>query len=125
MHEDCVSDNFDAKRRNFFGERSRRRASIRLVLVAMPRTGHATVNDAAFAQGSVLMLTDIRDSGNFSVVAKHSDAFSRKRNNGRGIFRNTGNFADFHKTLYGGCRFSCVDLSFLERRRQMQKDDTR
>src|SRR5262245_21906161 len=54
--------------RDFLCERRRRLPGVREVLVAVPGTSHASVDDFAFAEGAVLVLAYIGDSGDLAVV---------------------------------------------------------
>src|SRR5712671_4075677 len=60
------------------GERWRRAAIGEPVLIAMPGTGDAAVDDAAFANRTILMGTKIAERPDLGTVAKHGDALATR-----------------------------------------------
>src|SRR6516165_7675095 len=74
MHVHLGPDHERAVRRDFFSERRRRRTGIGQVLVTMPRTSDAPVDYLSFAERPVLMLTNIGNRGDLSVVAEDGDS---------------------------------------------------
>src|SRR5947207_15388626 len=65
-----------------------RRACFRLVLVAVPWTGDAAKNNFAFAERAVLVLADVRDSGDFPIVFENRHAFTGEADDARTVFGN-------------------------------------
>src|SRR5580704_12346205 len=64
------------------GERRRRAAVLEPILEAVPRTSHAAVDDAAFADRAVLVGAQVGQCTDPSSVAKNRDALAaRGRNN--------------------------------------------
>src|ERR1044071_1045895 len=47
------------ERRNLLGKRRRRCTRVWQILVTVPRTGNAAVDDPAFAEGTILVLADV------------------------------------------------------------------
>src|ERR1043166_28660 len=86
----------------------------------MPGTGHAPVDDAAFAQRAVLMFADVRDRRHASVIAKHRDALAAKRNDSRSFFGNSLHFTDFDEAVLQRPETHLVDPALLRTREQMQ-----
>ena len=59
---------------HFFFEGRRRAAIVRQVLIAVPGTGDAAVDDAALAQRPTLMAAHIRYGGDLVAIAEDGDA---------------------------------------------------
>ena len=74
-------------------ERRRRRAGFRQILVAVPGAGNAAEHNFPFAKRSILVLTDIGDGGDFSVIFKNRHPLACQTNNARAIFGNIRNRA--------------------------------
>src|SRR5207237_5190867 len=73
------------------GERRRRAAVGEPVLVAMPRAGHAAVDDAAFAERTVLMGAEVGQRADLLAVAEHGDALAvRRRHDARALVGDRG-----------------------------------
>jgi hypothetical protein len=62
-----------------FGEWRRCAAVHKSVLIAVPRAGYATVDDAAFAERAVLMRTEVGQSTDVFAVAKDCNALTAGR----------------------------------------------
>src|ERR1041385_6149538 len=71
LHDSTIEP--DAVGREAFGERLRRAAIAEPVLVAVPRAGDAAVDDAAFAERSVLVGAEIGQRADLVAVAEHRD----------------------------------------------------
>src|SRR4051812_32487355 len=69
----------DAIRGEFLGERRRGAAVLQAVLVAVPRASHQPVDDAAFAERSILVCADIGQRANPVTVAEHRNALAIRR----------------------------------------------
>ena len=76
MNENASCHHAHIKRWHFLGKGRRRRTRIGEVLVPMPWAHDASVDDAAFAERAILMLTDVRNRGDLTVVPKDRHAFS-------------------------------------------------
>jgi hypothetical protein len=76
MNEDAAILYAHIECRNFLDERRRRRTGFWQVLVAVPRTGDAPVENLAFTERTVLVLADVRDGADFAVVLENRDAFA-------------------------------------------------
>ena len=61
VNEHTTSLHANIKRRDLFGKRRRRSSRIGQVLIAMPWTGNAAINDAALTERSILVPADIRN----------------------------------------------------------------
>src|SRR6266516_595110 len=71
------------------GERRRRAAVLQPVLVAVPRAGHAAVDDAPLADRPILVGAKIGKRPDLRPVAEHRDAFAvRRRDNAGALVRN-------------------------------------
>src|SRR6266581_3708138 len=99
MHEHPPIFHPDVERRDFLHERRRRRAAVRLVLVAVPRTGDAAENNFAFAERAVLVLADVRDGGDFSIVFENRHALTGEADDARAVFGNVGDGAGVNESL--------------------------
>src|SRR5262245_53337655 len=60
------------------GERRRRAAVLQPVLVAVPRAGHAAVDDAPFADRPILVGAKIGERPDLRAVAEDRDALRRR-----------------------------------------------
>jgi len=65
----------------------------------MPGTGNAAVDDFAFAQWTVLVLTDIGNRRNFAVVLEDSNLLSGNGDNFGAVFWNFLDAAHLHKPV--------------------------
>src|SRR5581483_8682055 len=65
--------------RELFGERGRRAAVLEAILIAVPGTGHAAVDDAALSDRAVLVRAEIGERADLVPVAKNRDALSAGR----------------------------------------------
>src|SRR6266571_153206 len=88
MHEHPAIPHTHIECRNFLDERRRRRAGVRMILVAVPRTSDAAENNFALAERAVLMLADVRDGGNLSVVFENRHAFAGEADDAGAVFGN-------------------------------------
>src|SRR5262245_52079457 len=84
------------ERRHFLHKRWRRCACVWLILVTMPRTSNAAIDNFSFSKRPVLVLTDIRDSGNVSVVFEDCHALAGQADDARTVFRNVDDGARLH-----------------------------
>src|SRR5215470_549774 len=66
------------------GERRRRAAVLQPVLVAVPRAGHAAVDDAPFADRPILVGAKIGECPDLRAVAEDCDAFAIRRRDDSG-----------------------------------------
>src|SRR4051812_15774002 len=66
------------------GERRRRAAVRQPVLIAVPRTGDAAVDDTAFAERTVLMSAQIGNGADLVAVAEDRDALAPRRGDDAG-----------------------------------------
>src|SRR6185503_4721212 len=89
----------DVEGGHFLGERRRRGAGIRPVLVAVPRADDTAVDDAPFAQRTVLMLTNVRDRRDASVVAEHGHALTRETGHVGALLGNLRDTADVDESV--------------------------
>src|SRR5262249_17236774 len=121
MYEHRSFDNLDTKSRDLLLERGRSSPARRLVLIAVPRTSNATVDDAAFSQRSVLMLANIGDGRDLAIVAKNRNPLPRKRYDSRALLGNSIHFADFDKTLVERLMSRPIDPFLTKRRGKMKR----
>src|SRR5436190_18020851 len=70
----------------------------RNVLIPVPGTGDAAVEDFAFAERAILVLAYVRNGGNFAIVLEDGDAFSRQTDDPGAAFWDIGNRARMDKT---------------------------
>src|SRR5690349_3952645 len=70
----------------------------------MPRTSDATINDFSFTQWAVLVLADVRDCGNFTIVFENRDPFAAQAHNARTLFRDVLDGANINETVFGSRR---------------------
>lgn len=108
MNEDTPIFDTDIKGWNFFDKWGRRSACVRSVLIAVPWTGDAAIEDFAFTKGSVLMLADVGYGGDLAVVFEDGDAFPTQANDARAVFRNFGDGTDVDEVGGGVERFGGV-----------------
>ena len=101
---DAVADQAHVEGRNALGERRRRGARLRQVLVSVPRADDAVVDDAPFAQGTVLVLTDVRQGGEPPLVAKHRDTFAGEAGDDCAALRDVVDVAHVHESGALDCR---------------------
>src|SRR5437660_3931662 len=76
--------NSHPKGRELLGEGRRRAAVGEPVLVAVPGTGHAAIDDAPLADRAVLVRAQIRERADLAAVAKHRDALAAGREHDAG-----------------------------------------
>src|SRR5215831_12060231 len=91
------------------GERRRRAAVLQPVLVAMPRAGHAAVDDAPLADRPILVGAEIRECPDLRAVAEDCDAFAIRRRDDAGSAStppNTSRRPDRFGRPYKKVRFS-------------------
>src|SRR5689334_21385622 len=81
VQQDSALDNPQSVCRQLVGERRRRAAVGRTVLVAVPRAGNAAVNDPALADGAALVRADVADGRERLAVPKHGDTFASGETN--------------------------------------------
>src|SRR5438552_13045220 len=89
---------------NFLDERRRRRTGVRLILIAVPRTGDAAENNFALAERAVLMLADVRYGGDLSVVFENRHAFAGEADDARAVFRNIRHSTGVHELVLRSSR---------------------
>src|SRR5436189_3056509 len=94
MEEDLVADHARAEGRNLFGKWRRRRAGLGQVLITMPRTSDAAVDDLALAERPVLMTADVRHRGNAPIVFEDGDPLASARHDTRALLRDAFDVAD-------------------------------
>ena len=126
MYEYRAVHNFHLKRWDLFLEWRWGCSIFRSILVTVPGTSDAAIENTTFAQWSILMLTNVRDHRHFTVVLEDSDTLARKRNYFGTLLRNRFCFAYFDKTLDNAAlRFGLarVDSSFLPAGDDMQAQD--
>jgi len=91
MNQHTAASNPDIERWHLFDKWRRRRARVRHILIPVPRTGDAAENNLALTERAVLMLADVRDGGDFSIVFENRDALARETDNAGAVF---GDFDD-------------------------------
>ena len=121
MHKDSSFNNLDPKSGNLFLEGRRGRPRLWLILVAMPRAGDATIDNAPFPEWAILMLANIRDRGDLAIVAEDRDALAGERYDGRAFLGDTIHSADFDETVVNSLVSRPVHLLLPERRREMKR----
>src|SRR5258708_9375596 len=109
MNEHRSLNDFDAEGGYLLLERGRSSPRFRFILITVPRAGNAPVYDATFAQRSILILANVRNSGDLAVVAKYGYALPIETNDGRALFGNAIYFADLDKTFLGDLAFRFID----------------
>src|ERR1051325_2572001 len=109
----------DAVGREAFGERRRRAAIAEPVLVAVPRAGDAAVDDAAFAERSVLVGAEIGQRADLVAVAEHCDPLAARGhdNAGRAV-GNVARRADHDPAVIAGRREPTLARAFVEARHE-------
>src|SRR5438034_3327672 len=65
----------------------------------MPGTSDAAENNLALTKRAVLMLADVRDGGDFSIVFENRDALAGKTDDARAIFGNFGDGAGVNEAI--------------------------
>src|SRR5947209_1090378 len=88
MYENLVPNHTRAVRGNLFCKGRRRRAGIRQVLIAVPWTSDASIDNLSFSKRPVLVLTDVRYCRDVSVVFEYGDALASARYDARAVLRN-------------------------------------
>src|SRR5262249_49802883 len=97
---DHAMRNAHAVGNELLGERRRRAAVLQPVLVAVPGTGHAAVDDAPFADRPILVGAKIRKRPDLRSVAEHGDAFAiRGRDDAGALVRNRERRSDREPAL--------------------------
>src|SRR2546426_2119916 len=91
MNQHTAASYPDIERRHLFDKWRRRRACVRRILIPVPGTSDTAENDFALTERAVLMLTDIRDGGDFSIVFENCHALAGKTDDAGAVF---GNFDD-------------------------------
>lgn len=100
IDEDVVAVDAETKGGDFFGEGLRRGAVFRLVLVAVPGAGQATVEKFSFGEGTVLMLADSGDGGNLvSLIPENRNALAAHGRAKGDVLLQVANFADRNITI--------------------------
>jgi len=87
MNQDVAIFNSYVEGRDLFNKWRRRSAGIWTILVAVPRAGDAAVENFAFSKGAILMLANVGDSRDFSVVFENGDTFAAEANDFSAVFR--------------------------------------
>src|SRR5258708_7226535 len=83
----------DVKCRDFLHEGRWGRASVGLILITVPGASDTAENNFTLAKWAVLMLADVRDGGNFSIVFENGRALAREQDNASTILENVGHGA--------------------------------
>src|SRR5438445_9681436 len=99
MNQHTAASYPDIERRHLFDKWRRRRACVRRILIPVPGTSDTAENDFALTERAVLMLTDVRDGGDFSIVFENCHALARETDNAGAVFRNVGDRAGVHKAV--------------------------
>ena len=76
---------------------------MRSILVSMPRTGQTSRNISTFGEGTILMLTDTRHSGDLiAFIAKDGNPFSPNGDAQRNVFDQFVYATNRNKTILPG-----------------------
>src|ERR1051326_3797891 len=121
MNQHLVSDQPGSIRRHLVGEGRRRSSRVRRVLVAVPRTCHAPIDDSPFSKWTVLVPADIGDRRHFAVIAEDRDTLAAEGYHLRAFFRNVMYSANFAETTPLSSSNSLVDGSLLGARQKMRR----
>jgi hypothetical protein len=89
----------------------------------VPRTGNASLYDSAFTERSVLVLADIGDCRNLSVVAKNCHALSPNTDHLGSLLRNVGRSANLDKSVLSRAQHLSIDSTFPQASTKMQAND--
>src|SRR6266446_8266058 len=122
MHKDRSFNNLDPETGDLFLERRRGRSRLWLILVAMPRAGDATIDNAPFSERSVLMLASIRDRGDLAIVAEDRNALAGERYDRRAFLGDTIHSADLNETFVDRVMSRPVHPLLPKRRREMKRE---
>ena len=113
-------DNLRTESCDLFGKGRRRCSGLRPVLIAVPGTGHAAIDDSAFSERSILVLANVGDGRDLAIVAKDRHALAGQRKNCGALFGNPIDLAGLNKTV-GPSIGSCpVDPSLVKTRCDME-----
>src|SRR5437868_4217771 len=88
MYEHLVPNHTRAVRGNPFRKGRRRRAGLGQVLISVPWTSDASIDNLSFSKRPVLVLADIRYCRDVSVVLEYGDALASARDDARAVLRN-------------------------------------
>ena len=91
----------DPVRFDLFGVRWRRLSVVRIILVAMPGTSDASIDDLPFAQRSVLVPANIAYGGNLLIVLKDGDGFISTVDDPGALIRNAVHGTDVDPVGFG------------------------
>src|SRR6266436_5416052 len=78
----------------------------------MPRTCDAAENNLAFAERAVLVLADVRDGGDFSIVFENRHALAGQADDAGAVFGNVGDGAGVHVALSRSSRGNVALINF-------------
>ena len=112
IEPDGPVDQLGAKGGDSFGKGRWRGARSGKILIAVPGTGDAAVDDFTFTKRAVLMAADIGEGGKLAVVFKDGDAFTVNGNNLRAIVGDGINRKGEHEILVGLWRIRSVHGTF-------------
>ena len=104
MNEHATVIHAHVERRNFLHERRRRSTCRRDVLITVPRTGDAAVENFALAERPVLVLADVRDGRDFAVVFEDGDALSRQADDTSAVLWDVGDGASIDESVLRSSR---------------------
>ena len=104
MNEHSAVLHAHIERRDLFHKRRWRSTRFRNVLISVPGTSDATVENFAFAERAVLVLAYVRHGGNFAVVFEDGDAFSGQTDDSGTTLRDVGDSAGVDETFLRSSR---------------------
>src|SRR5216684_9326958 len=109
--------------RNLLRKRRRRTSRFRQILITVPGASHASVDDLAFSQRTILVAAHIRNRGDLSVKFEDGDTLAAHGDNRRAFLRNAFHRAGVNKSFTNRIQFFPINLTLARARREMQTQD--
>ena len=106
MDEHSTAFHAHVERGDSLDKRRRRDAGVRQVLVAVPWTSNATIENFTLAQRAVLVLADVRNCGDFAVLCEDRDALARQADDSSAFLRDAVDSANIEVSFICSSRGS-------------------
>src|SRR6266700_1806782 len=85
--------------RHLLDEWWRRSAGVRLVLIAVPRASDAAKDKLSFAKRAILVLADVRNGRDLSLVLENRHALAGEADDARPVFGDVGDGAGVNELV--------------------------
>src|SRR5439155_23037632 len=106
--------------RNLLRKRRRRTSRFRQILITVPGASHASVDDLAFSQRTILVAAHIRNRRDLSVKFEDGDTLAAYGDNCGALLRNAFHRAGVNISFPRWIQFSQINPALTRSRREMQ-----